>query len=294
MKKNKGVSLISLVVTIILILIIASISVYYGISKNIDRTTESVAYTEIFDISEAVSQRALMNRLNSSAYPLIGEPLTDAEPITISGVNYGDNWYKVEDNDFSDLSLENIKNSYIVNYETSIVVSLTPIYYNETTYYASDELKKAITGVDATVSSDMYDSIKGVNKPVIVKGMLPVKNMNGVWIITTVDDEEWYDYSSENKIWANVMLTDEITVAGFSNEEVRAATLSELEGKAVTNNGSMFVWIPRYSTNSLGEIVYSYLLNDYTDDGFSVSEAFKDGYLNQTGIWISKYDVEYK
>lgn len=294
MKKNKGVSLISLVVTIILILIIASISVYYGISKNIDRTTESVASTEIFDISEAVSQRALMNRLNSSAYPLIGEPLTDAEPITISGVNYGDNWYKVEDNDFSDLSLENIKNSYIVNYETSIVVSLTPIYYNETTYYASDELKKAITGVDATVSSDMYDSIKGVNKPVIVKGMLPVKNMNGVWIITTVDDEEWYDYSSENKIWANVMLTDEITVAGFSNEEVRAATLSELEGKAVTNNGSMFVWIPRYSTNSLGEIVYSYLLNDYTDDGFSVSEAFKDGYLNQTGIWISKYDVEYK
>lgn len=294
MKKNKGVSLISLVVTIILILIIASISVYYGISKNIDRTTESVAYTEIFDISEAVSQRALMNRLNSSAYPLIGEPLTDAEPITISGVNYGDNWYKVEDNDFSDLSLENIKNSYIVNYETSIVVSLTPIYYNETTYYASDELKKAITGVDATVSSDMYDSIKGVNKPVIVKGMLPVKNMNGVWIITTVDDEEWYDYSSANKIWANVMLTDEITVAGFSNEEVRTATLSELEGKAVTNNGSMFVWIPRYSTNSLGEIVYSYLLNDYTDDGFSVSEAFKDGYLNQTGIWISKYDVEYK
>lgn len=290
MKNNKGISLMSLVITIILILIIASMSIYYGVSKNIDTATDTISYSEILDVSEAVSQRALMNRLNASLYPLIGTPLSDSNPIKIQNTSYGDNWYRLEDENFSDLSLESVKNVYIVNYETNEVVSTSPIVYNGKTYYDSEEIRNAITGNTTSQLSNTYDAVKGVNKPILVSGMIPVKNLNGSWVITNSEDSEWYDYSSQNKIWANVMLMDDITISGYTNSEIRSVSLSELEGKVVTNNGSMLVWIPRYSTNSAGEIIYSNILNDYTKNGFSVPDSFK----NNTGIWMSKYDVEYK
>lgn len=294
-KNNNGVSLMSLVITIIILLIIASMSIYYGVTKNIDITTSTVSYGEVFEVCEAVSQRALMNKLNASLYPLIGTKLSDASPVTVDNVDYGDDWYKIETTeDFSNLSLENVKRSYLVNYITSEVVTESPVTYENNKYYNSTDLKNAINGTSSSVSNDMYDAQKGVNKPALVKGMVPVKNVNGTWIVTDSSDDEWYDYSQENKIWANVMLMDELTVSGYTNAEIRSTSLSDLKGKVVTNNGSMLVWIPRYSVNSANEIVYSNLLNDYVSDGYSVPEAFKENNSNLTGIWVSKYDVEYK
>lgn len=294
-KNNNGVSLMSLVITIIILLIIASMSIYYGVTKNIDTTTSTVSYGEVFEVCEAVSQRALMNKLNASLYPLIGTKLSDASPVTVDNINYGDDWYRIETTeDFSNLSLENVKRSYLVNYITSEVVTESPVTYENNKYYNSTDLKNAINGTSSSVSNDMYDIQKGVNKPVLVKGMVPVKNVNGTWIVTDSSDDEWYDYSQENKIWANVMLMDELTVSGYTNAEIRSTSLSDLKGKVVTNNGSMLVWIPRYSVNSANEIVYSNLLNDYLSDGYSVPEAFKENNSNLTGIWVSKYDVEYK
>lgn len=294
-KNNNGVSLMSLVITIIILLIIASMSIYYGVTKNIDTTTSTVSYGEVFEVCEAVSQRALMNKLNASLYPLIGTKLSDASPVTVDNINYGDDWYRIETTeDFSNLSLENVKRSYLVNYITSEVVTESPVTYENNRYYNSTDLKNAINGTSSSVSNDMYDIQKGVNKPVLVKGMVPVKNVNGTWIVTDSSDDEWYDYSQENKIWANVMLMDELTVSGYTNAEIRSTSLSDLKGKVVTNNGSMLVWIPRYSVNSANEIVYSNLLNDYLSDGYSVPEAFKENNSNLTGIWVSKYDVEYK
>ncbi len=294
-KNNNGVSLMSLVITIIILLIIASMSIYYGVTKNIDTTTSTVSYGEVFEVCEAVSQRALMNKLNASLYPLIGTKLSDASPVTVDNINYGDDWYRIETTeDFSNLSLENVKRSYLVNYITSEVVTESPVTYENNKYYNSTDLKNAINGTSSSVSNDMYDIQKGVNKPALVKGMVPVKNVNGTWIVTDSSDDEWYDYSQENKIWANVMLMDELTVSGYTNAEIRSTSLSDLKGKVVTNNGSMLVWIPRYSVNSANEIVYSNLLNDYLSDGYSVPEAFKENNSNLTGIWVSKYDVEYK
>lgn len=294
-KNNNGVSLMSLVITIIILLIIASMSIYYGVTKNIDTTTSTVSYGEVFEVCEAVSQRALMNKLNASLYPLIGTKLSDASPVTVDNINYGDDWYRIETTeDFSNLSLENVKRSYLVNYITSEVVTESPVTYENNKYYNSTDLKNAINGTSSPVSNDMYDIQKGVNKPVLVKGMVPVKNVNGTWIVTDSSDDEWYDYSQENKIWANVMLMDELTVSGYTNAEIRSTSLSDLKGKVVTNNGSMLVWIPRYSVNSANEIVYSNLLNDYLSDGYTVPEAFKENNSNLTGIWVSKYDVEYK
>ena len=46
------------------------------------------------------------------------------------------------------------------------------------------------------------------NPPVVGAGMIPIKWDDNIemWVITTSDDEDWYNYS-EGK-WANVMLSD--------------------------------------------------------------------------------------
>lgn len=98
-------------------------------------------------------------------------------------------------------------------------------------------------------------------------------------------------------LWANVMLMDEIEIAGMTNEDVRKASLSELEGKVVTNEGSMYVWIPRYSRGLVGsetKVVYSKLTDDYFEGAANdVSGAFEDNGIELTGIWVSKYDAGY-
>lgn len=317
MKKKEGISLISLVITIVIIIILASISIYNGLRENLDETGNTMDYNEIFEVSDAIAQRALFNRLNAETYKLVGE---SGEFDTIVEQNSGDErvevnktystedgWYLIDSDSSKALNLEKVRRKYLVNYETGEVVSLVPIYYEGVKYYTSDELRDAIGGGSTSHSSSRYDEEKGVNKPYVVDGMIPVKRVGTNWVITNADDDEWYDYATTvntadgivGNQWANVMLLDEIEVEGMSNEKVRKASISELEGKKVTKEGSMFVWIPRYSRGLIGsemKIVYSKLTDDYFKDktaGENVLKAFEDNGIELTGIWVSKYDAGY-
>lgn len=317
MKKKEGISLISLVITIVIIIILASISIYNGLRENLDETGNTMDYNEIFEVSDAIAQRALFNRLNSETYKLVGE---SGEFNTIVEQNSGDErvevnktystidgWYLIDADSSKALNLEKVRRKYLVNYETGEVVSLVPIYYEGIKYYTSDELRDAIGGGSTSHSSSRYDEEKGVNKPYVVDGMIPVKRVGTNWVVTNADDTEWYDYATTTSTadgvignqWANVMLLDEIEVEGMTNERVRKASISELEGKKVTKEGSMFVWIPRYSRGLIGsemKIVYSKLTDDYFKDktaGENVLKAFEDNGIELTGIWVSKYDAGY-
>ena len=294
MKKNNGVSIITLTITIVILIILAGVAVYYGTTQNVDKTAEVRSFNEIIEVSEATAQRTFMNKINATKYPYVGTELTNAAPEVVNEVSYGDGWYKLASNHFEELSLENVVGTYIVNYSTGEVVSVNPILYEDEEYYSSTDIKDVVGSANVAISSDMYDDVKGVNKPVLLTGMIPVRYINNKWIITSANDEKWYDYSSENKSWANVMLTDEITVTGLSNEEVRNASLLDLEGLEVTTNGSLFVWIPRFTSNSAGDVVYSHLTTDYTENGYQLSRAFTHGITELTGFWESKFDAELK
>lgn len=292
MKRNKGISLIALVITIVVIIILAGVSIFYGTRENISTAYETDMYTEILNVSDAAYQRSITNRLDSVRYPFVGTPLTDTAPQVINNVSYGDGWYLLKVNDHTELGLENVENEYIVNYLTGEVVSIKPIIYDEEEYYTSNEIKHVIGDEETPVSDDLYDDAKGINKPILLTGMIPVRNANGKWLVTNEADERWYDYSAENKIWANVMLYDEITISGYTNEDVRNASLAELDGREIETYGSMFVWLPRHTSNG-SSVVYSKLLDDYTEDGYSLSSSFTKDSKPVTGIWISKYDSNY-
>ena len=312
MKKKEGISLISLVITIVVIIILVGMSIYNGISKNLDETGNTMNYNEIFEVSEAVSQRSLFNRLNPKTYELIGksgeftitmEQASGDETVEVEKTyKTDDGWYKIDNDNYERLNLEKVRRNYVVNYETGEVVSFQPIIYEGKKYYRASELRDAISGGDATVSPSRYDESKGVNKPYVTSVMVPVKMVGENWVITNVDDNSWYDYAStedgKGNLWANVMLADEIEVEGMTNDQVRKSTINQLEGKKVTTEGSMYVWIPRYSrgvADGETQIVYSRLTEDYFKENTpeNVLDAFEDDGVKLTGIWVSKYNAGY-
>ncbi len=106
--------------------------------------------------------------------------------------------------------------------------------------------------------------------PLLAKGMTPVKYEQGEWIDTKASDKDWYDYA--NKQWAN----------------------------ARTEDGSMWVWIPRYAykienshSDSEQQISIKFLqgTENVVETGYIVHPAFKYGKTELTGIWVAKYEA---
>ena len=157
---------------------------------------------------------------------------------------------------------------------------------------------------------NVYNEEKGVNAPRLTAGMTPIKftdptdSAKGSIVETTSEDADWYEYGTEEgkKKWAN----------------------------AQTEDGSMWVWIPRFayrvnSSNNTFDIVFLVGTTDqYYDEngilqtakrctsedelvdtttGYTVHPAFTDetsiNYRNGgwdkeiTGIWVAKFEAGY-
>lgn len=93
-------------------------------------------------------------------------------------------------------------------------------------------------------NTSTYNDIKKVNEPILLTGMdaikftEPTKTTEGITVKTSYTDENWYDYSIGN--WAN----------------------------SQTQDGSMWVWIPRYAY----KIIY------YTDENKTIVSNTKTSY----------------
>ncbi|MBQ9280320.1 MAG: hypothetical protein IJ215_04685 [Clostridia bacterium] len=76
MKNKSGVSIITLVVTIMIIIILASIAIFSG-RESIDETSRTKIDVEIGNIKDAVARRMIDNARNSLTYPFIGDKVSD-------------------------------------------------------------------------------------------------------------------------------------------------------------------------------------------------------------------------
>lgn len=132
-------------------------------------------------------------------------------------------------------------------------------------------------------------SLANPNSPALTGNMIPVKWNGNNWVVTDATDGDWYDYS-EGK-WANIMLRDGIAVSGVT--DASNTDLILLKGKVVTSEGSMFVWIPRYTYKISGtniNIKWSSGANDDTNDNYLSHPAFFSGeYLGDNPNLISNY-----
>lgn len=323
MRNERGISLVALIVTIFVIAILAATVIYTALYDNLDVATNAQIFNDMSELRDAVSQRALENKIDSATYPVVGTPLSDDSPEEVGDVVYGSGWYLISDEQHkNELNMNNLKGEYLVNYSTNEVVSKRVIDYKGEEYHNLRDLSNAMVAGDSQNIAVEYDKVKGVNRPVLTKGMLPVKYVGGSYIVCTEDDDSWYNYSGDDQVWATVMLMDEIEIqkdgTRYTAEEIKDMDIKKLRGAVVISEGSSFVWIPRYTFKEVdGEIsiVYSCLLGDYLRDGYTKHPAFYSGEYTGatasgetnrntgydyggeelTGIWVSKHDagIEY-
>ena len=142
------------------------------------------------------------------------------------------------------------------------------------------------------VKSETFNN-KGVNKPVLTDGMIPIKYKDGNWVITNQYDEEWYEYKDvSNLAWANVMLSDGKYKWSDRNNKGADGYYKDDGTTVVEENdlGSMFVWIPRFAYS-----INSYHTASNKEEG-TVQEIFDVTFINGTGnkdFEGNEYDTTY-
>ncbi|MBR0428327.1 MAG: hypothetical protein IJK18_09065 [Clostridia bacterium] len=146
-KEKKGITLIALVITIIILLILAGVGIgeLTGNKNSITESKDKTASSELTKIQQAVIETYLKYNQLGNKMVLKGDSMTYAEALSefnqlgsseslkvesydgISETDPGLFYYKVGPGDLKEMGLENIhkKDEYVVNYSTGEVFNIT-------------------------------------------------------------------------------------------------------------------------------------------------------------------------
>lgn len=145
---KNGVTLVTLVITIIVLLIIASISIYIG-TDIIKKASLQNINTNMMLIQAKAKTIYEQERFNHTAN-YKGTKLTEVtgnsaveELISKNILEEADKFYLLNQNDLNEMGLEkiNIDKGYAVNYETEEIIYIKGFEANNSTYYKLSEMK---------------------------------------------------------------------------------------------------------------------------------------------------------
>ena len=157
-KSQKGITLVALVITIIVLIILAGITIgkIAGNKGDVNQTKNAVALSELSKIQQAVMETYVKYKQLNNSSLLIGTAIDNTEAQTmLTEVKPGESlkandsneieykYYSLTKQDLTTLGLKNIQNDneYIVNYATGEVFNITQkqTINNEALYvYAKD------------------------------------------------------------------------------------------------------------------------------------------------------------
>ena len=289
-KNTKGITLIALVVTIIILLILAGVSIAMLTGNNgilsqagraKDRTREEAAREKIqLEVTGAYNKYGDIDlgKLKTNLDNNVGADTSKINEILIDGATTGK--ITVDGKDFYVDG-----NGNVLDYDGPDGTD-TPEKSTETT------ISRRNGTIDVVfLQNTSYAVSQTPNAPALDNTMVPVKYNTETknWIVCSKDDAEWYNYevqrgtteSGGSSKWANVMLTDDIVVekdgttydASAVKNLLTGNNLQTIVGATITTEGSMLVWVPRYAyrityKNSSGDVLgYSDSRGIVTKDG---------------------------
>ena len=289
-KNTKGITLIALVVTIIILLILAGVSIAMLTGNNgilsqagraKDRTREEAAREKIqLEVTGAYNKYGDIDlgKLKTNLDNNVGADTSKINDILIDGATTGK--ITVDGKDFYVDG-----NGNVLDYDGPEGTD-TPEVSTETS------ISRRNGTIDVVfLQNTSYAVSQTPNAPALDNTMVPVKYNTETknWIVCSKDDAEWYNYAAQSSTtesggsskWANVMLTDDIVVekdgttydASAIKNLLTGNNLQTIVGATITTEGSMLVWVPRYAyrityKNSSGEVLgYSDSRGIVTKDG---------------------------
>ena len=137
LRKNKGITMVALVITIIILLILAGISVT-GVIRGIDETNESTQISQLEMVQHALLERktkADLTKETLETLPGTTANYTELQNLineinTISSANITlrgnkEDYKELSTADLKELGIEKETNTFIVNYKTGEVINKT-------------------------------------------------------------------------------------------------------------------------------------------------------------------------
>lgn len=135
LRKNKGITMVALVITIIILLILAGISVT-GVIRGIDETNESTQISQLEMVQHALLERKTKADLTKKeTLPGTTADYTELQNLineinTMSSANITlrgnkEDYKELSTADLKELGIEKETNTFIVNYKTGEVINKT-------------------------------------------------------------------------------------------------------------------------------------------------------------------------
>lgn len=140
MKSEKGVTMISLIVTVVVMLIVAGVAVKAGTSS-VNNTKKTAFITELEIIQEKVNtiyEKRKLNEENIDIYDTAGKDASYVGQTILNRVLKGKSstgYRYFSSDDLEQLDLSNISQEVIINFSTRDVVSLSGIEIDGIMYY---------------------------------------------------------------------------------------------------------------------------------------------------------------
>lgn len=297
MNNKKGMSLVSVIVTILILIFITGITVFTGIdSANKSRIKAAndrleiiyqalIAYEEELGFLDTVPKRSLSKQdyitmkldeyaVNFDETPkvYIEKKIGTIATPNLDGVD--------SDSDGVTDYEEYITSTNDQNRTYKLSTTTATDGGTECTYTKTYKISQSVYSL-----SNLFDYSAGVNRPIVSSKMKAVvyNSNNEKKYVEDVYTEKWYSYNKNSPKWATIEL-----------------------------DGIEFVWIPRYAY----KIQQFYLNTNMTDipasaidilflkensntlssnepipDGYKVHPAFKFGDVELSGIWVEKEPV---
>ena len=151
-RREKGVTLVALVVSILIMGIIAGVGVYQG-TKGVTTAKDSKLMSEVGMVQHAILEQYVKYKTTKNESYLIGTKIEKDSVVQIAtemGINLVNipttytnaNYYKLTANDVQKLGFENTKDEFIVNYVSGEVINYTnrkdskgnPVYVRADTF----------------------------------------------------------------------------------------------------------------------------------------------------------------
>ncbi len=204
MKQNHGITLVSLVITIIVLIIITGIAIFAGTST-IKSTKIAGFMTELELIQEKVNtiyEKRNLNKEEINYYSSLGQNISIIDSSKLANLLNGvseEGYYYFSKEDLKKLDLDNISQEVIINFETRDVASINgilvedkmcyrlidfPSYRGQNVDYTNKNTKTLTFDVEVTKLSNSWQIfIKNIINPNQVYG--------GTLSYKLHKDEEW-------------------------------------------------------------------------------------------------------
>ena len=168
--KDKGITLVSLIVTIVILLILSTIA--YETGKGTIESAKLSAYrTEMTIMQEEVDkleQEIRQGKITEAQLMMLGEDVSEAdgasEAFSKAGITDTSGYKYFTADALKSLGIENVENDYLINIEKRSVISLSGIKYRGEKYYTLSQIPdgKYIVEKQEIESSVTFDATADV------------------------------------------------------------------------------------------------------------------------------------